>query len=181
MLFLDILVMLLAFLVVVLVTRYVVEGRLAKMEQKNAEVVAQFPQLQSYQTLYNQLLQQKQLIDTVSAKAPYAQDFIVSLGNIDSPGLWLTAINADDWFYTKTCTLEGDCLSNTILTDYIKQLQKLDGVLTVTRTAYGDSGDKMESGEKIFTFTQTVTVNGTGVKYVAPTVVDTATTTTTGG
>ncbi len=184
-LFLDILIVLLAFLAVVLGTRIAVQKRLDEMMKQNAAVEAQFPQLQSYQSLYNELFQQKQLIETVSAKAPYAHDFVVSLGNVECPGLWLTVINAEDWFYTKNCTLEGKCFSNTVLKDYIKQLQKLEGVTAVTRTAYTDSGETSVTGEKIFSFTLTVTVSGTGEKLAEPTVVATtgegASETTTGG
>ncbi len=176
-LFLDILVMLLGFLVVILFTRAVVEGKLDEVKQQNEAVIAQFPQLQSYQTLYNDLLAQKQLIEMVSAKAPYAQDFIVSLGNIESNGLWLTAINADDWFYTKTCTLEGKCFSNTSLIKYMEALRKLDGVISVTRTAFEITDKTTGTGDVVFGFTLTVTVSGTGTKYVAPTVVATAATT----
>lgn len=170
-LFLDILIVLLAFLMVVLITRINVQKRLDEMIRQNAAVEAQFPQLQSYQTLYNELLQQKQLIEAVSAKAPYAHDFVVSLGNIECPGLWLTTIYTDDWFYTKTCTLEGRCFSNPVLKDYIVLLQKLENVTSVTRAAYTNSGETTGTGEKIFSFTLTVTVSGTGEKFAEPTVV----------
>ena len=129
---LIVLVMVLAMLVVVVGTRQLVYSKLHEVEALNQKTVDMFPQLNEYEALYAEVVVQRELLDSISAKEPYAQNFVVSLGNIVMPNVWLNKVLAEDWFYTKQCTIEGKCLSYDELSAYIDKISGIEDVLSVT-------------------------------------------------
>lgn len=154
------------FLFIVVGTRQYVMVKLGDLQSKNSECEAAFPELQGYEQLFNELSAQKALIDSVTAKEPYAADFVVAVGNIQHPSIWLTGIATSTWFTNKTCTLDGVCPSYSELLVYIDELKAVDGVLDVQMTAFAES--ESDNG-RVFTFTLTVTVDGSSAAFVEAT------------
>lgn len=164
------LVVLFMFFVVILGTRQYVSSKYDDIRKLNAQAVAMFPVLESYQALFNEVEAQKELLALVSAKEPYAHSFVVSLGNIDFPGLWLKKISANDWFYSKQCVIEGKCLSYETLLEYIEKVKKIEGVLEVAIATFAYTNEKTDTGDRICDFSLTITCSGTGVKMETTTV-----------
>lgn len=166
---LVVLIMLLALLVVIVVVRKKYSEKYDSIQKLNAEAVARFPELEEYQSLYNEIEKQKQLIDTVSVKEPYAQDFIVELGNIEYSGVWLTSISAEDWQYSKQCTIEGNCLTYEECQNYIEKIKNIEGVLSAEVSTFTYTDDVSDTGTRICSFTIVILCDGAGTPYVAPT------------
>lgn len=164
------LIMLFVFFMVVMSTRQYVSGKYNSINKTNAEAKAMFPVLESFQALYNDIQAQRELINVISAKKPHAHDFVVDLGNIDFPGLWLTKISADDWFYSKQCTIEGNCLSYNDLLGYIEEIKKIEYVLGAEMGTFGYSDEMSDTGDRICGFSITITCGGTGTLFVTTTV-----------
>lgn len=154
------LIMLFVFFVVVLGTKQYVSEKYSEINGINAEAKAMFPVLEKYQVLYDEIQAQKNLIDVISAKEPHAHDFVVNLGNIDVPGLWLKKISANDWFYTKQCIVEGNCLSYEGLLDYIERIKEIEGVLDVAIDTFAYTTEETETDDRICEFTITITCDG---------------------
>lgn len=167
------LIVLFMFFIVILGTRQYVSSEYDDIQKLNAEAVAMFPVLESYQALLNEVEAQKELLSLISAKEPYAHNFVVSLGNIDFPGLWLKKISANDWFYSKQCVIEGKCLSYNTLLEYIEKVKKIEGVLDVAITTFAYTNEKTDTGDRICDFNLTITCSGTGVKMETTTVAPT--------
>lgn len=169
------LIMLFVFFMVVMSTRQYVSSKYNSINKVNAEAKAMFPVLESFQALYNDIQAQRELINVVSAKKPYAHDFVVALGNIEYPGLWLTKISADDWFYSKKCSVEGKCLSYADLLDYIEKVKDIEDVLDVTLGTFSYTDEKTDTDERICSFSITVICGGTGTPFETSTVPTSAT------
>lgn len=162
---LVVLVMLFVFFVAVISTRYYVSSKYDEIQRKNIEAKAMFPVLESYQVLYNGIKAQRDLIEAVSPKKPYAHSFVVSLSNIEEPGLWLTKISTDNWHYNKLSVVEGSCLEYKTVLSYIEKVKKIDGVIGVELSSFSYTDEKAETDERICNFTISISCEGAGAAY----------------
>ncbi len=162
---LVVLVMLFVFFVAVISTKFYVSSKYDSIQRKNAEAKAMFPVLESYQDLYNGIKAQKELIEAVSPKKPYAHSFVVSLSNIEQPGLWLSKISTDDWHYNKTSVVEGNCLEYKTVLLYIEKIKNIEGVAGAVLDSFVYTDEKSGTEDRICSFTISITCEGSGTPY----------------
>lgn len=162
---LVVLVMLFVFFVAVISTRFYVSSKYDDIQRKNMDAKAMFPVLESYQELYNGIKAQRELINAISPKKPYAHSFLVNLSNIEQPGLWLTKTSTDDWHYNKLCVVEGSCLEYNTVLSYIEKIKDIDGVLEVELSSFTYTDERAGTEDRICSFTIAITCEGAATPY----------------
>lgn len=133
----------------VLIKEQILNSKLKKLEQQNNQLQQQFPALQRYQTIFNDLQAAKQMVESVSPQDPEAVEFLTLVANQTPDYIQISEINLENWFTAGVCTLTCTCMDYSDLNDYkalfeteeMQKTVKLVQLTSVTRQVNED-GDK---------------------------------------
>ncbi len=154
----------------VFVKGQILNSKLKKLEQQNEQLRQQFPALQQYQTIFNDLQAAKQMVESVSPQDPEAVEFLTIVANQTPDYIQISEINLENWFTAGVCTLTCTCMDYSDLNDYkalfeteeMQKTVKLVQLTSVTRKVD-------EEGNKAITFTLALSMsNAVEVPTEAP-------------
>ena len=132
----------------------ILNSKLKSLEQQNKQLQQQFPALQQYQTIFNDLQAAKQMVESVSPQDPEAVEFLTMIAIQTPDYIQISEINLENWFTAGVCTLTCTCMDYSDLNDYkalfeteeMQQTVKLVQLTSVTRQVD-------EEGNKAINFT----------------------------
>lgn len=133
--------------------------QLAKVNRANDKLVAQFPALEQYQAIYDNLKQNESVYQSIKPQGVSATEFITKFINDLPSNVHVEEITLNDWFVNGSCTVK--CVTNTyedvfncknefIEKDYVSDAQVSD----ITKDYYSDD-------TQIVKFTLALATNGT--------------------
>lgn len=148
----------------------IMNAKLKKLERQNAELKQQFPALQQYQTIFNDLQSAKKMVESVSPQNPEAVEFLALIANNTPDYIQVTEINLENWFTAGVCTLTCTCLDYSDVNDFkasfeteeMQKTVKLVQLTSITRQV-------TENGSKAINFTLALSMsNAVEVPTEAP-------------
>lgn len=83
----------------------ILNSKLKKLQSANSELQMQFPALQKYQTIFNDLQSAQKMIESISPDDPDAVAFFTKISTITPDYVSLTKIDIANWFSEGVCTL----------------------------------------------------------------------------
>ncbi len=155
----------------ILIKHQLLKSKLSNIVEKNRQLEDEFPALQEYQLIYDDLVSAQKMIQSILPKDSEAVNFVTTVSNITPDYVQITQIDLEDWFSKGICTLNCTVQDYQDYKDYVElfkteEMQKtVKQVETVgiTRTVSAD-GD-----EKSVTFTLALSLsNALEVTTVAP-------------
>ncbi len=148
----------------------IMNSKLKKLERQNAELQQQFPALQQYQTIFNDLQSAKKMVESVSPQDPEAVEFLTLIANNTPDYIQVTEINMENWFTAGVCTLTCTCLDYSDVNDFkagfeTEEMQKTVKLVQLTSITRQVS----EDGKKAINFTLALSMsNAVQVPTEAP-------------
>lgn len=148
----------------------IMNAKLKKLEWQNAELQQQFPALQQYQTIFNDLQSAKRMVESVSPQNPEAVEFLALIANNTPDYIQVKEINLENWFTAGVCTLTCTCLDYSDVNDFkasfeteeMQETVKLVQLTSITRQV-------TEDGNKTINFTLALSMsNAVQVPTEAP-------------
>ena len=148
----------------------IMNAKLKKLERQNAELQQQFPALQQYQTIFNDLQSAKRMVESVSPQNPEAVEFLALIANNTPDYIQVKEINLENWFTAGVCTLTCTCLDYSDVNDFkasfeteeMQETVKLVQLTSITRQV-------TENGSKAINFTLALSMsNAVEVPTEAP-------------
>lgn len=148
----------------------IMNAKLKKLERQNAELQQQFPALQQYQTIFNDLQSAKKMVESVSPQNPEAVEFLALIANNTPDYVQVKEINLENWFTAGVCTLTCTCLDYSDVNDFkasfeteeMQETVKLVQLTSITRQV-------TEDGNKTINFTLALSMsNAVQVPTEAP-------------
>lgn len=148
----------------------IMNAKLKKLERQNAELQQQFPALQQYQTIFNDLQSAKRMVESVSPQNPEAVEFLALIANNTPDYVQVKEINLENWFTAGVCTLTCTCLDYSDVNDFkasfeteeMQETVKLVQLTSITRQV-------TEDGNKTINFTLALSMsNAVEVPTEAP-------------
>lgn len=148
----------------------IMNAKLKKLERQNAELQQQFPALQQYQTIFNDLQSAKRMVESVSPQNPEAVEFLALIANNTPDYVQVKEINLENWFTAGVCTLTCTCLDYSDVNDFkasfeteeMQKTVKLVQLTSITRQV-------TENGSKAINFTLALSMsNAVEVPTEAP-------------
>lgn len=148
----------------------IMNAKLKKLERQNAELQQQFPSLQQYQTIFNDLQSAKRMVESVSPQNPEAVEFLALIANNTPDYVQVKEINLENWFTAGVCTLTCTCLDYSDVNDFkasfeteeMQETVKLVQLTSITRQV-------TEDGNKTINFTLALSMsNAVQVPTEAP-------------
>lgn len=148
----------------------IMNAKLKKLERQNAELKQQFPALQQYQTIFNDLQSAKRMVESVSPQNPEAVEFLALIANNTPDYIQVKEINLENWFTAGVCTLTCTCLDYSDVNDFkasfeteeMQETVKLVQLTSITRQV-------TEDGNKTINFTLALSMsNAVQVPTEAP-------------
>lgn len=132
----------------------ILNSKYEKIDNKNELLEAQFPALQEYQLIYNDLVSSKNMIEGIVPKETEAVEFLTLVSNKTPDYVQITEINLENWFTAGMCTLVCKVQDYKDVQDYkaifeakdMSDIIKLVQVTSIKRTIDAD-------GNKDVTFT----------------------------
>ncbi len=148
----------------------IMNAKLKKLERQNAELQQQFPALQQYQTIFNDLQSAKRMVESVSPQNPEAVEFLALIANNTPDYIQVKEISLENWFTAGVCTLTCTCLDYSDVNDFkasfeteeMQETVKLVQLTSITRQV-------TENGSKAINFTLALSMsNAVEVPTEAP-------------
>lgn len=148
----------------------IMNAKLKKLQRQNAELQQQFPSLQQYQTIFNDLQSAKRMVESVSPQNPEAVEFLALIANNTPDYVQVKEINLENWFTAGVCTLTCTCLDYSDVNDFkasfeteeMQETVKLVQLTSITRQV-------TEDGNKTINFTLALSMsNAVQVPTEAP-------------
>ena len=148
----------------------IMNAKLKKLERQNAELQQQFPALQQYQTIFNDLQSAKRMVESVSPQNPEAVEFLALIANNTPDYVQVKEIILENWFTAGVCTLTCTCLDYSDVNDFkasfeteeMQETVKLVQLTSITRQV-------TEDGNKTINFTLALSMsNAVQVPTEAP-------------
>ena len=131
------------------VKNLLVKRQLAKVNSANNELVAQFPALEQYQQIYDNMKKNESIYQTIKPKGVSSTEFVTKLINDMPSYVHVKSITLGDWFVAGVCEVEcvassfedvfdckavfeeKDYVSSVVTNEIVKQYNA-DGTETVT-------------------------------------------------
>ena len=84
----------------------VVKNQLAKVDKANSELVAQFPALEQYQTIYDNMKRNENIYQSIKSKGISSTEFLSKVVNEMPSYVHIKSISLHDWFNAGVCEIE---------------------------------------------------------------------------
>ena len=88
-----------------------VKRELAKVNKANSELVAQFPALEQYQTIYDNMKKNEGIYQSIKSKGISSTEFVTNLINDMPSYVHVKNISLGDWFAAGVCDVDCVCSS----------------------------------------------------------------------
>lgn len=147
---LIVLVVLLAFLAVVLGTKFYADKTLKEAKILNNEMAQKVNELEQYREINANLQQKINLINSIQVKEPQLYNFVATLSNLEHPGVSIDTIECTDWKTTRNCILSGTCTTREAYLSFEQAVSEIEGVSVVACSAY-EAGVGKDDGLSKFT------------------------------
>lgn len=140
----------------------ILEKKLREVQRKNQKLENKVPELREYQAIYNDLVNTKNMTESIKSRNVVAPDFVALLLKNKPDYVKFEQIDLTDWFGSANCTVActvqdyqdmldyKDLLENGDMNQFVKQVELLD----VTR-----QGNSL--ADKAVKFTLVLSVSGT--------------------
>lgn len=147
----------------------ILKSKLNTLQKKNSAIQSEFPALREYQDIYNELVQVREMIESVSPQDPEAVEFFTMVSNTTPDYVQITQINLENWFTGGICVLTCTVQDYQDYRDYVELFKteemqkfiKLVETTSITRTSAEDG--------KSVTFTLALSMsNAVEVETAAP-------------
>lgn len=127
----------------------IVKRQLKKVNAANSELVAQFPALEQYQMVYDNMKRNESIYEGIKSKGISSTEFVTNLVNDMPSYIHVKSISLSDWFNAGVCEMEcvassfedvfdckadfeeKDYISSVVTNEIVKQYNA-DGTETVT-------------------------------------------------
>lgn len=131
----------------------ILNSKLKKLERQNAELKQQFPALQQYQTIFNDLQSAKAMVESVSPQDPEAVEFLMLIANNTPDYIQIQEINLENWFTAGVCTLTCTCLDYSDVNDFKASFETEEMQETVKLVQLTSITRQVTDGGKAINFT----------------------------
>ena len=172
---LVVLLVLLAFLMVVLGTKFYAEKKLTEIQILNNEYAQKVSEFEKYRTMNAELQSKINTIKEIQVEEPQLYNFVATLSNLEHPGVSIDSIECTNWKTSRNCVLTGTATSREEYIAFEESLKALEGVTSVSCVTYLASSN---SSSTVAEFTVNISCSG-GKAIVTTTEASTATTETT--
>lgn len=134
----------------VMIKDQILKSKLSKIQSRNSQLEAEFPALQEYQLIYDDLVSAQKIIESVLPKDSEAVSFLTTVSNITPDYVQITQIDLEDWFTAGICTLTCTVQDYQDYRDYVslfeteemKEVVKNIETTGITRTVSADGQEK---------------------------------------
>ncbi len=113
------------------VKNILVKRQLAKVNKANSELVAQFPALEQYQTIYDNMKKNEDIYQSIKSKGISSTEFVTKLINDMPSYVHVNNITLGDWFTAGVCDIDCVCSSFEDVFDCKKVFENKDYVSSV--------------------------------------------------
>jgi len=121
----------------------ILKSKLKSIQSKNASIESEFPALQEYQNIYNELGTVRKMIESITPEDPEAVEFFTMVSNQTPDYVQITQIDLENWFTGGICTLTCTVQDYQDYRDYVElfkteEMQKFVKMVettSITRTA----------------------------------------------
>ena len=125
----------------------ILKSKLKTIQNKNTAIESEFPALQEYQNIYNELGTVRKMIESITPQDPEAVEFFTTILNQTPDYVQITQIDLENWFKQGICTLTCTVQDYQDYRDYVElfkteEMQKFVKTVettSITRTS-GDDG-----------------------------------------
>ena len=114
-----------------IVKNILVKRQLAKVNKANSELVAQFPALEQYQTIYDNMKKNEDIYQSIKSKGISSTEFVTKLINDMPSYVHVNNITLGDWFTAGVCDIDCVCSSFEDVFDCKKVFENKDYVSSV--------------------------------------------------
>lgn len=130
----------------------ILKSKLENLEKKNDALVNEFPALQEYQNIYNNLIQARKMIESISPQDPEAVEFFTLVSNETPDYIQITEINLENWFTAGICTISCTAQDYQDVQDYkalfqteeMQEFVKLVEITSIQRTVDADNNKSVK-------------------------------------
>lgn len=130
----------------------ILKSKLETLEKKNDALVNEFPALQEYQNIYNNLIQARKMIESISPQDPEAVEFFTLVSNETPDYIQITEINLENWFTAGICTISCMAQDYQDVRDYkalfeteeMQEFVKLVEITSIQRTVDADNNKSVK-------------------------------------
>lgn len=154
---LVILLVLLANVFILTVCFTVAQTEKNKIVAMNKEYEMKVASLKQYRDINTNLQNKIALIKSIQIDEPSLSNFLAILGNIDHPGVSVKDIDCSAWKSARICNITGTCTSRSAFKAYMAELEKQEGIASVSCSAYTVS---IVEGETVANFAIAITCSG---------------------
>ena len=146
----------------VAIKNQIMQSKLKKLQRKNTELEARFPELQEYQMIYDDLQAARNIVKSITPKDMDAVEFFNKISKVtnETPYVQIKEVDIENWFEDGVCNLTCICQDYSDLKDYkalfeteeMKEIVKLVEVTSIERKV-------MEDGSRSVEFVLTLSIN----------------------
>lgn len=106
----------------------ILSSKLRNLESQNRLLEQQFPALQEYQSIYNDLQAVEKMVKSVTPEDSEAVDFFIKISNIQKTNQYVQfkTIDLEDWFTAGVCTIECTTQDYQSMKDFSAKFQSED-------------------------------------------------------
>lgn len=141
----------------------ILNSKLQKLQSKNSELQMQFPALQKYQTIFNDLQSAQNMIESISPTDPDAVAFFTKLSTMTPDYVSITKIDIANWFTDGVCTLTCSVQDYSDVEDFKALFETEEMQKTVMGVQLNGIQRAIDSeGERTVDFTLVLTMKSTG-------------------
>lgn len=134
----------------IMIKKQILKSKLSDIRAKNQQLEAEFPALQEYQLIYNDLVSAQKIIQSILPKDSEAVEFISTVSGVTPDYVQITQIDLEDWFSKGICTLTCTVQDYQDYKDYVELFKteemqetvKLVETTGITRTVSADGQEK---------------------------------------
>ena len=139
----------------------ILSAKLKNIEHENTKLEQQFPALQRYQSIYDDLKSTRGMMESILPKNKDAVSFIAMLSNITPDYIEVKDIRLENWFTSGICTMQCICMDYSDLKDYqaILQSEEVRKVIQDVQIS-GITHQTGEDGDKSVSFTVALSLSG---------------------
>ena len=76
----------------------ILKSKLKTIQRKNRAIESEFPALQEYQNIYNELGEVRKMIESITRQDPDAVEFFTMISNQTPDYVQITQITLENWF-----------------------------------------------------------------------------------
>lgn len=148
----------------------ILNAKLKNLEAENAKLQSEFPALQKYQTVFNDLQSARKMVESVKPNDPEAVAFLTMVANNTPDYIQVESVKLENWFTAGICTLTCTCMDYSDVHDFkssfeTEEMQKTVKLVQLTEITRQVTAD----GKKAIHFSLALSMsNAVAVSTEAP-------------